>query len=689
MVMAYYDKWVPLEQIREDTGISRDGSNASHILQAAQKYGFKTRGLARNREKLAERGLFPCIIHWDKAHFVVLNGFTKRKAVINDPAKGVIRVSLDEFDKLYSRICLEITPGEDFQPSGKRKSVLAFAKKRLLDAKWLVALFCITTIAFYLIGVFNPLIKQSFIDNILGGKNPDWLLPFTWIVAGIGIATVLLTLVRQIFNYKILGKLAIEGNSTYMWKVLRLPISFFSQRMVGDIQQRKDTNATIAETLITIFAPLALNFIILIVYLVIMIHQSLILTLIGVSAIIFNVIISQILIQKRIDIARVYARDNAMLNAYSSKGIEMIETIKSSGSENGFFHQWSEYKEAATANKKKMTFISTSFSLIPNFITLAINYMILFFGVYLVINGQFTAGAIIGFQGLMTAFLTPASQIVEGGQKIQEMRTEMERIDDVMEYRDDPNVIKEVPKTIYKKKNPDVELKHITFGYNKLSKPLIKDFSLTIKAGASVALVGGSGCGKSTLAKLIAGLYEPWEGEILFDGKAIIDIDREVFSSTVAVVDQSIALFDDSIRNNIKMWDETIEDYEMILAANDASIHQEILDRGGYDYHITEGGKNFSGGEKQRIEIARALTNDPSILILDEATSALDASTEYDIVSSIKRRGITTIVIAHRLSTIRDADLILVLDEGNVVEKGTHDELMANKGHYYNLIKND
>ena len=689
MIMAYYDKWVPLEQVREDTAISRDGSNAKNILDAAKKYGFVAKGFACNRSRLMKKAKFPCIIHWNRAHFVVLCGFTRNKAIINDPAKGVIKVNFEEFDKSYSNICLEFTPGEGFEPSGKRKSILQFAKRRLVGATWLIILFCLTTIIFYAIGALNPLIQESFINKILSGNNPDWLLPFIIIIASIGLVQIIATFVRQIFSYKVLGKLAIESSSTFMWKILKLPISFFSQRMVGDIEGRKSTNANIAATLVNVFAPLVLNSIMLVVYLVLMIQRSYILTIIGVTAITIDAIISQILVRKRIDIARVYARDSAILSATSSKGIEMIETIKSSGAENGYFRQWSEHKEAAISNQKKLAFINNSFGLIPSLISLSIEYGILFLGVYLTMVGEFTVGSIVAFQGLLASLMSPAMSIIQSGQTIQEMRTEMERVDDVMEYPDDPNVTKDVKQESYKKEIPNVEIKNITFGYNKLDEPLIKNFSLSIEAGTTVAIVGGSGSGKSTLAKLISGLYSPWEGEILFNDKPIIEIDRDVFSNTVSVVDQEIVLFEDTVRNNIKMWDDTVADFEMILAANDASIHKEIMARGGYDYRVFEGGKNFSGGERQRIEIARALANDPSVLILDEATSALDAKTEYEIIKAIERRGVTCIVVAHRLSTIRNADQIIVLDNGEIVEMGNHEELMEKHGCYYDLINSD
>lgn len=690
MIMAYYGKWAPLEQVREDAAVSRDGSNAKNILAAARKYGFTTRGIACTRDRLMKKGVFPCIIHWNRAHFVVLNGFKGKKAIINDPAKGVLRISLEEFDRSFTGIYLEIVPNESFVPSGKRKSVLSFAKKRLIGAMGLIVLFSITTIIFYAIGVFEPLIQEAFINNILSGRNPDWLLPFIIIVSVIGVVQVVAIFVRQIFSYKVLGKLAIQSSSTFMWKILRLPISFFSQRMVGDIERRKETNATIAETLVTVFAPLLLNIGVLVVYLVLMIQRSYILTLLGVSAIAVQAIVTQMLVRRRVDIARVYARDAAMLNALSSKGIEMIETIKSSGAENGYYHQWSEAKEATVMNQKRLAFIDNTYALVPSLISLVIQYGILFLGVYLTMVGEFTVGAILAFQGLLFSLMSPALTIIQSGKTIQEMRTEMERVTDVMEYPDDPNVTKEVVQEgKFHKDIPNIEIQNITFGYNKLQKPLIRNFSLSIKAGSTVAIVGGSGCGKSTLAKLVSGLYSPWEGEILFDGKRIIEIDRENFSNMVSVVDQDIVLFEDTVENNIKMWDDTIEGFEMILAANDACIHQVIMEKGGYKYNLLEGGKNFSGGERQRIEIARALANDPAVLILDEATSALDAQTEYNIVEGIKRRGVTCIIVAHRLSTIRHADQILVLDEGDVVEKGNHEELMAKRGRYYNLITNE
>lgn len=690
MVMAYYGKWVALEQVRVDCGVSRNGSSAKNINRAAQKYGFKTKGYAYNVKKLKEKGKFPAIIHWGGGHFVVLNGFRGNKAIINDPAKGLVKVNLETFDKFFTGIYLEIIPGDDFVPSGKRKSIFSFAKKRLKGAFALIAFFAIVTIIFYLFSIINPVMNQVFVDYLLGGNNPDWLLPFIYIFAGIGLLQIIVTTVQLLYQYKIRGKLDLLGSTTYMWRILRLPIEFFSQRMVGDLQSRQSENATIAETLVNVFAPLLFNSIMIIVYLLVMIRKSPILTLVGVVTIVLNAFISQYISKVRVNISRVQSRDNAKLSAMTSKGIEMIETIKSNGAENAYFSSWSEAQDSAVNGKMKMAKTNQFLGLLPAFVSLIANYSVLILGVYYTIKGEFSIGSILAFQGLLTAFMSPAMTIISSGQTLQEMRTQMERVDDVLEYPLDQNVTREIPVEKISKIKGNLILKDVTFGYSRLDNPILKDFNLEIKQGQKVAIVGSTGSGKSTLSKLISGLYSPWSGEIIFNGKKVEEIDHEIFTSSIAVVDQDITLYEDTINNNIKMWDESIEDYEVIMACNDAQIHKQIMERdGGYNAPVLEGGRNFSGGEKQRIEIARSLASDPSIIVLDEATSALDAKTEFEVVKAIKSRGITTIVIAHRLSTIRDADFIVVLDKGQIVEQGNHDELMAKEGYYYSLVTNE
>ena len=692
MVMAYYDKWVPLEQVRLDCGVSRDGSNAKNVLIAARSYGFEAQGYRCEIDSLKDSMQYPCIIHWNFNHFVVLDGFQGNYAWINDPARGEVKVPMEEFGRAFTGICLQIKPGPDFEPGGKPKSTLAFARNRLRGAGAAVAFVLFSTVIGYLFGIINPLFSRFFMDRLLTGENRELLMPFLVLLALMGGAQVITSWVQAVYNMKLNGKMAIVGSSDFMWKILRMPMEFFSQRMGGDILQRQGTNASIASTLVNTLTPLALNTIMMVFYLVVMVRYSVLLSILGILTISLNLLVSRIISAKRVNVTRVQMRDAGKLASATVSGIQMVETIKASGAENGYFQKWAGYQASVNTQNVKYAKINQYLGMIPTLLSAIADASVLIVGVWLTMYGNFTLGMIMTFQQFLTSFMSPAMTLISAGQTIQEMRTQMERVEDVMQYPVDPN-FSDHPlddNADYSKLSGSVELKHVTFGYSRLGKPLIQDFSMSMKPGSRVAFVGSSGCGKSTLSKLISGLYQPWSGEILFDGKPISEIDRSVFTGSVAVVDQDIVLFEDTIANNIKMWDESIEDFEMILAARDAQIYDDIMAReGGFYGKLTEGGKDLSGGQRQRIEIARVLAQDPSIIIMDEATSALDAKTEYELVKAVKDRGITCIVIAHRLSTIRDCDEIIVLDKGMVVERGTHEELYAKGGYYSELISND
>ncbi len=690
MICAYYNKWIPLEQIRVDCGVSRDGANAKNLLVAARSYGFTAKGYRYEPDDLKKNGKFPCIIHWNFNHFVVLDGFKGKKAVINDPAKGNYTVSMETFDKSFTGICLMFEPNENFVPSGKRKSVLSFAVKRLSGAKVAVVFVVFTTLISALIGVITPAFSRIFMDRLLTHESPDWFYPFLIALSAMSALQLVISALETYYSNRINGKLATVGSSTFLWKVLHLPMEFFSQRLAGDIQGRQGSNAGIANSVVNTFAPLALNAIMMVFYLVVMIRYSWILTLVGLSSLVINAWMSSIISKKRVNITRVSMRDAGKLAGATVAGVEMIETIKASGAENGFFERWAGYQASVNAQKVKYAKINQYLGMIPSVVSTITGIVVLTLGVWFAMEGTFTVGMIMAFQGVLSSFSAPATTFISAGQTIQEMRTQMERVEDVMEYREDDCYKTEVKEENFSKLKGTIELKNVTFGYSRLSEPVIRDFSLTVKPGQRVALVGTSGCGKSTISKLVSGLYQPWSGEILYDGKHLSEIDRDVFTGSLAVVDQEIALFEGTIAENIKMWDNSIEDFEMIMAARDSQLHEEIMRRdGGYNYRIAEGGKDFSGGQRQRLEIARVLAQDPSIIILDEATSALDAKTEYDLVKAVKDRGITCIVVAHRLSTIRDCDEIIVLDHGVTVERGTHEELYAKGGKYTQLVSND
>ena len=692
MVLAYYKKWIPLEQVRQDMGVSRDGASAKNILLTAQSYGLKGSGYRTEIEGLQEMGSFPCIVHWNFNHFVVLCGFRGNYAYLNDPAKGKIKVPMEEFDRSFTGICLCFSPGEDFVPSGKRKSTIAFARERLFGATAAVVFVLLATIIGNLFQVINPVFSRFFMDRLLTGENKDLLWPFLLLLFFFGMLQVTVASLQAIYSRKLSGKMDLVGSSTFFWKVLRLPMGFFPQRLAGDILVRQVTNSSIAATLINSLVPLQLNVFMMVFYIFVMLRYSPLLTMVGLFAIVCNLCVTKYIGNERENLTRLQRRDEGKLYATTVSGIQMVETIKSSGAENGFFEKWSGYQASANAGGIKAVKLKEYLGTLPTMVASLANATVLVIGVGLCLKGRFTIGMILTFQGFMSSLMAPALSFMKAGEAFQEMRADMERVDDVMHYPEE-QVFRESPiseEEDYRKLSGSLEVKNVTFGYSKFGRPIVKDFSMSLTPGKMVAIVGGSGCGKSTMAKLISGLYLPWSGEILFDGKPLSEIERSVFTGSVAVVDQDIILFEDTIAANIKMWNTSIEDFEMILAARDAQIYDDIMARdGGFYGKLMEGGWDLSGGQRQRLEIARVLAQDPAILIMDEATSALDAMTEYEVVKAVKARGIACICIAHRLSTIRDCDEIIVLDHGEVVERGTHEELYAKGGIYANLILNE
>ena len=692
MVLAYYGKWMPLEQVRVDCGVSRDGSKAGNVMKAARSYGLEAKGYRMGLEAVKGISAFPCIIHWNLNHFVVLCGFRGNHACINDPARGSVKVTMDEFDKAFTGIVMVFAPTENFEPDGKRTSTLAFARKRLPGAGAAMVFVMLTSIIGYVFTLLNPAFSRFFMDRLLTGENSELLTPFIALVAAVSLLQVFVTAIRAVYSLKINGKMAVVGSGSFMWKVLKMPMEFFSQRIAGDLLTRHKANETIAEQLVNTLTPLALSAVMMVFYLVVMLRYSPLLTLVGLVSILINIVMSRVISEKRVNITRVQTRDAGKLMSATVSGIRMVETIKASGAENGYFQRWAGYQASVNEQNTKYTRLNQYLGFIPAFITTLANALVLVLGIWLCMRGEFTLGMVTAFQSFLASYLRPAMTLVTAGQTLQEMRTQMERVQDVMEYPEDP-YFSDAPVSEdedYDKLTGAVELRNVTFGYSKLDPPLIENFSLNLKPGGRVALVGASGCGKSTISKLISGLYQPWSGEILFDGKPISEIDRAVFTGSVAVVDQDIILFNDTIANNIKMWDDSIEDFEVILAARDAQIHDDIMARpGGYQGKITEGGRDLSGGQRQRLEIARVLAQDPHIVIMDEATSALDARTEYEVTNAVKERGVACIIIAHRLSTIRDCDEIIVLDHGKVVERGTHEELFKKGGYYTELITSD
>lgn len=723
IVLGYYKSFIPLEELRVECGVSRDGSKAANVLRAARKYGMEAKGYRKNPEELKTME-GPLIIHWNFNHFVVLEGFRKDRVYLNDPATGPRVVTYEEFDQSFTGVVLVIRPGPNYVRRGKPPSLLASLASRVKGSETALVYAVIAGLFLVIPGLLLPMFSKLFVDQVLVGRSRDWLMP---LLIGMGVTALLRAGVTWLQRYYLLRlemKLALSSSSRFLWHTLRLPIEFFSQRHSGDIAFRVAINDRVAELLSGKLAVAFLNCIMIVFYLFLMVQYSVVLTFVVIGVSLINVLWMRLITRKRSDQNQRLLQESGKLQGVSMNGLQVIETLKSNSSEADFFEKWSGYQAKLMNSMQQFGVTNQLLLTMPSFLTSMTTVAILVVGGLQVMDGWMTIGMLVAFQSLAASFGEPVNGLVAMAGSVQEAGSGMKRLDDVMRYpldrywqhaatdteaepslREAESVqarrveragaeaghgsqIMTKPAQPYAKLSGHIEIVDLTFGYNRLEPPLIQNFLLTIKPGMRVALVGGSGSGKSTVAKLVAGLYTPWSGHILFDGKRLEDIPREQFAHSVAMVDQDIVMLEGTIRDNIAFWDSTIPEIDIVRAAKDAMIHDHIAERsGGYNHVITEGGGNFSGGQRQRLEIARALAVNPSILILDEATSALDPATEKRVDDNLRRRGVTCIIVAHRLSTIRDADEIIVMDRGKIVERGTHHELLEKNGHYARLIQ--
>ncbi len=687
MVFMYYGVYVSLDQLRLDTGVSRDGCKASKIIAGARKYGFEANGFRSSLKDIFTMKP-PLIIHWNFNHFMVLEGVKHGFVYVNDPAQGKRKLTLEEFDNGFTGVVLDIKPTDQIVKTRNNNKILNFVMTKLREQYSSIAYLLFMGLLLVIPGLLTPIFSQIFIDDILNMGNKEWIHTLAIAMIGVAIFQAVFNYYRNLIVTRLKNKMSLLSAYSFLYHLFRLPMDFFSQRYTGDIGDRVENNNNISEFLGGDLATCILNIVISLFYSILLFVYSPLLTLVSLSVIAIYFVIIRSVTGVFSRSAVKLQQDLGKLNGVVVSGVSIVSTLKSSGIENDYVARVLGYYSKAMDEKQKYQKLQLIFNETASIIKQICGALVLITGGILIIRGKMTTGTLVAYNLLLGYFMVPISDLITFIQRIQRVKADIGRVEDIFNYKTDlkyNETIKDINRK--SKLNGDIRLDNIAFGYSLLDKPLIRNFDFTLEKGKSIAIVGSSGSGKSTISKLISGLYAPWEGQILFDNLPLFQIPQEVITSSIATVSQEISVFTGSIKDNITMWNQTIRDEDIIRASKDALIHDVITKKpGAYDYYLEEGGKNLSGGQKQRLEIARALVLNPTILIMDEATSALDTITEKEIVDNIKRRGCTCVIVAHRLSAIRDCDEIIVLEEGQIKQRGKHEELVQVPGLYSRLF---
>ncbi len=691
MVLGHYGRFVPLEELRIACGVSRDGSRASNLLKAARGYGLKAKGMQMDLAALAEVSA-PAVLFWEFNHYVVYDGTARRLGrrgvYVNDPAKGRRFVPMEEFDTSFTGVVLTFEPGDDFRRGGRRPGVLGTVPARLRGTSGTMAAAVAASLLLVVVGAAVPALSRTYIDMFLIGEQTSLL---GVLFASMAVALVLTAALTALLQANLLRGRIISstlGSARFFRHLLRLPVTFYSQRNPADLVQRLQSNDAVAETLARDLSAAGVDAVVVLLYAVLLWSYDPQLTLVGVAVALLNVVALRIAIRLRATGTHKLRAESARLTNTSYSGLQLIETMKATGGENGFFRRWAGQHAVTLDVQQRLGVPSAWLAIVAPTLAAFNSALILTIGGLRAVEGHLTVGLLVAFQALVTSFSAPISRLGGVAGRIQDFAADVARLRDVENFPVDRVYSRREPAASTRRLKGHVELDGITFGYNPLDAPLLKDFSLTVGPGQQVALVGGSGSGKSTVSRLVSGLHVPWAGAIRIDGMRLEDIPRGALAASVSFVDQDVFLFEGTVRDNVTLWDPSIADEAVIAALEDAAVHEVVARRpGGIHSRVEQDGRNFSGGQRQRLEIARALVRRPSVMVLDEVTSALDAVTEQVIIENLRRRGCACVVIAHRLSTVRDSDEIVVLDRGTVVERGRHEQLVAAQGPYAALVK--
>ncbi|MYS83523.1 NHLP family bacteriocin export ABC transporter peptidase/permease/ATPase subunit [Embleya scabrispora] len=700
MVLAHFGRHVPLEELRHACGVSRDGAKAANLLRAARAYGMVARGMQMETTALV-RSRPPAVLFWKFNHFVVYEGTARRlgRPVIrlNDPAQGRRVVTAEEFDAAFTGIVLTFEPGPDFRRGGRPPRLLADLRARYRSSGGALLLALLASLLLILPGLATPAFTRVFIDRVLTGGDHSFLPALLASMGLAAVVTVGLTMLQQTHLLRVESASSIRSSVRVVRHLLRLPVVFFTQRSPAEIGKRVSSNATIAQILSRDVATTAVGTLLVVVYAGLLWTYDAQLTVVGVGVAMLNIVVLKLVARMRTDTVARLRADRSGLVAASFNGLQLIETLKASGAEGDYFKRWAGFQARVVTGQQSLGAPTSVLAVVPPLLAAVDSGLLLWIGGLRAIDGHMSIGLLVAFQTLITSFSRPVAQLANLGPRLQDVTADLNRLKDIEKFPPAAEfpADEQAGRARFGEGHDStpvlagrIELAHVTFGYSPLGKPLLDDFSLRVGPGERVALVGGSGSGKSTVSRLIAGLYEPWSGELLFDDRPRRDYPRDVMGTAVAFVDQDIFLFEGTVRDNVTLWDDSIPDEAVVAALRDAAVYDVVAARPGTIHSaVSEGGKNFSGGQRQRLEIARALVRNPSVLILDEATSALDAQTEATIDDNLRRRGCACVIIAHRLSTVRDSDEIVVLEQGRVAQRGNHHTLAAVAGPYAELIR--
>ena len=695
IVLGYFGRWVPLTELREKCEISRDGSSAASILRASRHYGLECNGLSVRTEQLKMLE-FPLVLFWQFSHFLVLEGIDSRYYYLNDPSTGRRRITAEEFEKGYSGIALRFKRGEDFTPGGEQPDLFRQLKGLIAGSWRLLTGVVACGLMLTMLTLVVPASLGVFVDDVMA-KHGTWGGLVTALL-GAAVLVYVLSLLKNRFLKRLAVRVSVAGYSNGMARLLRLPVEFFENRLAGDVTDRVSSTDRIAKNLADQFLVLVIDMAMSAVFLVAMFAFDPVLTLIVLVLALLHAVLARFLNNLRAVRSQTMRREQGLLIGLGMQMLSHADNLRMTGADDRFFSRWSGQQARELRARQLYSELGSVNASLPGLVDALRSAAILGIGGMMVMQGEMSLGMLVGFYILAEMFLAPVERFLEFAENRQTLETDLQRLEDISKTDEDP---------VFRRRNPEsdaihtfngrlqlagqLELRNVTFGYNRSRPPLIKDFNLVIKPGQRIAVVGPSGSGKSTLARLVSGVYQPWSGEIMFDDHLRDQIPEEVLRQSISMVDQEIVLFSATLRDNITLWNPAIPDEVLFAATRDAQIHDEVLLRPhGYATHVEEGGSNFSGGQRQRLEIARALVGNPTVLILDEATSALDAATEEYVDDALRRRGATCLIVAHRLSTVRDCDEIIVLDEGITVQRGTHDELIADRdGAYYKLVRSN